>query len=169
MLLVGANTDRATDPIATSLVLITGPTTTLMGAGLGHSTVLITDGLSQGDLEGLSSPIALVKDGDRVIIDDSITKALVASERRIRRAMRAYKRDSRPEATVLLHLCVPVYWLVPVCLVAVAAHTIAHIQRYPRIEVPCGITPIKASGWTVWQKSIDQDSSIRMPFIAMPQ
>ncbi|KAF8137434.1 hypothetical protein EV363DRAFT_1394976 [Boletus edulis] len=145
MALAGANTNRATDPIATSLVLITGPTTTLMGAGLGHSAVLITDG-PQGDLEGLSSsrlggPIALVKDGDRVIIDDSITKALVASERRIRRA------------TVLLHLCVPVYWLVPVCLVA----------------IPCGITPIKASGWTVWQKSIDQDSSIRMPFIAMPQ
>lgn len=80
--------------------LITGPTAALMGAGLGNSTALITDGRFSGASRGfiigaciafslgavirifmivflghvvpeatLGGPIALVKDGDRVIID----------------------------------------------------------------------------------------------------
>ncbi|KAG9316611.1 dehydratase family-domain-containing protein [Chiua virens] len=57
-----------------------GPTAALMGAGLGNSTALITDGRFSGASRGfiighvvpeatLGGPIALVKDGDRIIID----------------------------------------------------------------------------------------------------
>jgi len=57
-----------------------GPTGALMGAGLGNSTALITDGRFSGASRGfiighvvpearLGGPIALVKDGDRIIID----------------------------------------------------------------------------------------------------
>lgn len=79
--------------------LITGPTAALIGAGLGNSTALITDGRFSGASRGfiigvlrlslqscfrylrsllpghvvpeatLGGPIALVKDGDRIIID----------------------------------------------------------------------------------------------------
>ncbi|KAF9241580.1 dehydratase family-domain-containing protein [Melanogaster broomeanus] len=56
------------------------PTAALMGAGLGNSTALITDGRFSGASRGfiighvvpeatLGGPIALVKDGDRIIID----------------------------------------------------------------------------------------------------
>jgi len=57
-----------------------GPTAALIGAGLGNSTALITDGRFSGASRGfiighvvpeatLGGPIALVKDGDRIIID----------------------------------------------------------------------------------------------------
>jgi dihydroxy-acid dehydratase len=57
-----------------------GPTAALMGAGLGSSTALITDGRFSGASRGfiighvvpearLGGPIALVKDGDRIIVD----------------------------------------------------------------------------------------------------
>ncbi|KAG6335579.1 hypothetical protein ID866_3519 [Astraeus odoratus] len=57
-----------------------GPTGALMGAGLGNSTALITDGRFSGASRGfiighvvpeatLGGPIALVKDGDRILID----------------------------------------------------------------------------------------------------
>jgi len=57
-----------------------GPTGALMGAGLGNSTALITDGRFSGASRGfiighvvpearLGGPIALVKDGDRIVID----------------------------------------------------------------------------------------------------
>ncbi|KAG2342467.1 dihydroxy-acid and 6-phosphogluconate dehydratase [Suillus weaverae] len=57
-----------------------GPTAALMGAGLGNSTALITDGRFSGASRGfiighvvpeatLGGPIALVEDGDRIVID----------------------------------------------------------------------------------------------------
>jgi len=57
-----------------------GPTAALMGAGLGNSTALITDGRFSGASRGfiighvvpearLGGPIALVKDGDHIVID----------------------------------------------------------------------------------------------------
>jgi len=57
-----------------------GPTSALMGAGLGSSTALITDGRFSGASRGfiighvvpearVGGPIALVKDGDRIIVD----------------------------------------------------------------------------------------------------
>jgi len=57
-----------------------GPTAALMGAGLGDSTALITDGRFSGASRGfiighvvpearLGGPIALVKDGDRIVVD----------------------------------------------------------------------------------------------------
>ncbi|KAF7983782.1 hypothetical protein HWV62_18996 [Athelia sp. TMB] len=57
-----------------------GPTGALMGAGLGDSTALITDGRFSGASRGfiighvvpearVGGPIALVKDGDRIIVD----------------------------------------------------------------------------------------------------
>ncbi|TFY77550.1 hypothetical protein EWM64_g6462 [Hericium alpestre] len=57
-----------------------GPTAALMGAGLGNSTALITDGRFSGASRGfiighvvpearLGGPIALVQDGDKIIID----------------------------------------------------------------------------------------------------
>jgi len=57
-----------------------GPTGALMGAGLGNSTALITDGRFSGASRGfiighvvpearLGGPIALVKDGDRIVVD----------------------------------------------------------------------------------------------------
>lgn len=57
-----------------------GPTSALVGAGLGNSTALVTDGRFSGASRGfiighvvpeatLGGPIALVKDGDRIVID----------------------------------------------------------------------------------------------------
>lgn len=57
-----------------------GPTAALMGAGLGNSTALVTDGRFSGASRGfiighvvpeatLGGPIALVEDGDRIVID----------------------------------------------------------------------------------------------------
>ena len=57
-----------------------GPTGALMGAGLGGKTALITDGRFSGASRGfivghvvpeaiLGGPIALVQDGDRIVID----------------------------------------------------------------------------------------------------
>ena len=57
-----------------------GPTGALMGAGLGGKTALVTDGRFSGASRGfiighvvpealLGGPIALVQDGDRVVID----------------------------------------------------------------------------------------------------
>ncbi|KAI6166154.1 dihydroxy-acid and 6-phosphogluconate dehydratase [Pisolithus thermaeus] len=57
-----------------------GPTAALMGAGLGDSTALVTDGRFSGASRGfiighvvpeavLGGPIALIKDGDRILID----------------------------------------------------------------------------------------------------
>jgi len=58
----------------------TGPTGAIAGAGLANSTALITDGRFSGASRGfiighvvpearLGGPIALVKDGDRIVID----------------------------------------------------------------------------------------------------
>jgi dihydroxy-acid dehydratase len=60
--------------------ITSGPTAALMGAGLGDSTALITDGRFSGASRGfiighvvpearLGGPIALVKDGDEILID----------------------------------------------------------------------------------------------------
>jgi len=60
--------------------MVPGPTAALMGAGLGNSTALITDGRFSGASRGfiighvvpearLGGPIALVKDGDHIVID----------------------------------------------------------------------------------------------------
>jgi len=57
-----------------------GPTAALMGAGLGKSTCLITDGRFSGASRGfiighvvpeaqVGGPIALVKDGDKIVVD----------------------------------------------------------------------------------------------------
>jgi len=57
-----------------------GPTAALMGAGLGNSTALITDGRFSGASRGfiighvvpeaqVGGPIALVQDGDRIVLD----------------------------------------------------------------------------------------------------
>lgn len=57
-----------------------GPTGALMGAGLGGKTALITDGRFSGASRGfiighvvpeaiLGGPIALIKDGDKIVID----------------------------------------------------------------------------------------------------
>ena len=57
-----------------------GPTGALMGAGLGGKTALITDGRFSGASRGfiighvvpealVGGPIALVKDGDKIVID----------------------------------------------------------------------------------------------------
>jgi len=57
-----------------------GPTSALIGAGLAGSTALITDGRFSGASRGfiighvvpearLGGPIALVQDGDRIVID----------------------------------------------------------------------------------------------------
>jgi dihydroxy-acid dehydratase len=57
-----------------------GPTGALMGAGLGGKTALITDGRFSGASRGfivghvvpeaiMGGPIALVQDGDRIVID----------------------------------------------------------------------------------------------------
>lgn len=57
-----------------------GPTGAIMGAGLGSSTCLITDGRFSGASRGfiighvvpeaqLGGPIALVKDGDKILVD----------------------------------------------------------------------------------------------------
>lgn len=59
---------------------VTGPTGAIAGAGLANSTALITDGRFSGASRGfiighvvpearMGGPIALVKDGDRIIID----------------------------------------------------------------------------------------------------
>lgn len=69
-----------------------GPTGALMGAGLGNTTALVTDGRFSGASRGfiighvvpeavLGGPIALVKDGDRILIDaDSRTIDWVIDE-----------------------------------------------------------------------------------------
>jgi len=60
-----------------------GPTGALMGAGLGNYTALITDGRFSGASRGfiighvvpearLGGPIALVRDGDRIVIDSKL-------------------------------------------------------------------------------------------------
>jgi len=57
-----------------------GPTGALVGAGLGQTTCLITDGRFSGASRGfiighvvpearVGGPIALVKDGDRIVVD----------------------------------------------------------------------------------------------------
>ncbi|KAI0793190.1 dihydroxy-acid dehydratase [Abortiporus biennis] len=75
-----------------------GPTGALMGAGLGGKTALITDGRFSGASRGfiighvvpeaiVGGPIALVKDGDKIIID-SVTRTinwLVDEEEQARR------------------------------------------------------------------------------------
>ncbi|KAI0315463.1 dihydroxy-acid dehydratase [Amylostereum chailletii] len=75
-----------------------GPTGALMGAGLGNSTALITDGRFSGASRGfiighvvpearLGGPIALVEDGDKIVID-SASRAInwdVSEEEQARR------------------------------------------------------------------------------------
>ncbi|EIW83054.1 dihydroxy-acid and 6-phosphogluconate dehydratase [Coniophora puteana RWD-64-598 SS2] len=75
-----------------------GPTAALMGAGLGNSTALITDGRFSGASRGfiighvvpeaiVGGPIALVKDGDPIVID-SAGRAIdwnVSEEEKVRR------------------------------------------------------------------------------------
>jgi len=75
-----------------------GPTGAIMGAGLGNSTALITDGRFSGASRGfiighvvpearLGGPIALVKDGDKIVIDSAnkVINWLVDAEEQARR------------------------------------------------------------------------------------
>ena len=75
-----------------------GPTGALMGAGLGGKTALITDGRFSGASRGfivghvvpeavLGGPIALVQDGDRIVIDavDKSINWIVTPEEETRR------------------------------------------------------------------------------------
>ena len=75
-----------------------GPTGALMGAGLGGKTALITDGRFSGASRGFiighvvpeainGGPIALVKDGDRIVIDAKTREInwLVDDEEKARR------------------------------------------------------------------------------------
>lgn len=75
-----------------------GPTGALMGAGLGGKTALITDGRFSGASRGyiighvvpeafLGGPIALVHDGDRIVIDavEKTIDWIVAPEEEARR------------------------------------------------------------------------------------
>ncbi|KAF4598252.1 hypothetical protein EYR38_006648 [Pleurotus pulmonarius] len=75
-----------------------GPTAALMGAGLGNSTALITDGRFSGASHGfiighvvpearLGGPIALVQDGDTVVVDSEnrAINWLVSEEEQARR------------------------------------------------------------------------------------
>ncbi|ETW80852.1 hypothetical protein HETIRDRAFT_434768 [Heterobasidion irregulare TC 32-1] len=89
-----------------------GPTGALMGAGLGNSTALITDGRFSGASRGfiighvvpearLGGPIALVEDGDKITIDSAsrtITWGVDVVEEARRRA--AWERTDRGELTV---------------------------------------------------------------------
>ena len=75
-----------------------GPTGALMGAGLGGKTALVTDGRFSGASRGfiighvvpealLGGPIALVQDGDRIVIDaaEKTLDWIVTSEEEARR------------------------------------------------------------------------------------
>ena len=83
------------------------PTSAIMGAGLGQDVALITDGRFSGGSHGFvighvspeaqeGGPIALIKDGDPIVIDASMNKrtieVLVSDEemktRKVRRAGR---------------------------------------------------------------------------------
>lgn len=72
--------DDADDDLHPGMPEMLGPTAAVMGAGLGNSTALITDGRFSGASHGFCTghvvpeaidggPIALVRDGDRVTID----------------------------------------------------------------------------------------------------
>jgi dihydroxy-acid dehydratase len=79
------------------------PTSAIMGQGLGKSVALITDGRFSGGTHGfvvghitpeayLGGPLALVKNGDRIVIDAEkreLTLAIPAKELQARR--RAWK------------------------------------------------------------------------------
>jgi dihydroxy-acid dehydratase len=81
-----------------------GPTSAIMGRGLGDSVALITDGRFSGGTRGfvvghvspeafVGGPIALLKDGDRITIDakkDLLTVALSAAE--LTRRRKAWKQ-----------------------------------------------------------------------------
>lgn len=95
-----------------------GPTSALIGAGLGGKTALITDGRFSGASRGfiighvvpeafLGGPIALVKDGDKIVIDaqDRSINWLVDEEEQARRRAEweaVGKRDYREKRGVLL-------------------------------------------------------------------
>lgn len=85
-----------------------GPTAALIGAGLGDSTALITDGRFSGASHGfiighvvpearLGGPIALVKDGDRIIVDSTSRTInwLVDEEEQVRRQQEWDGSDKR--------------------------------------------------------------------------
>ncbi|KAL0956343.1 hypothetical protein HGRIS_002493 [Hohenbuehelia grisea] len=89
-----------------------GPTGALMGAGLGNSTALITDGRFSGASRGfiighvvpearLGGPIALVKDGDRIIVDSESREInwLVDEEEQARRK-KEWEATDKGELTV---------------------------------------------------------------------
>jgi dihydroxy-acid dehydratase len=68
------------------MIYVTGPTGAIMGAGLARKVALVTDGRFSGASRGfiighvvpearVGGPIALVKDGDEILIDSN-TKVL---------------------------------------------------------------------------------------------
>ncbi|KZV94995.1 dihydroxy-acid and 6-phosphogluconate dehydratase [Exidia glandulosa HHB12029] len=86
-----------------------GPTGSIMGAGLGNSTCLITDGRFSGASRGfiighvtpeaqLGGPIALVRDGDRIVVD-AATRSIhwdVSDEEIARRSQELQAKGPRP-------------------------------------------------------------------------
>ncbi|KAI0062888.1 dihydroxy-acid dehydratase [Artomyces pyxidatus] len=89
-----------------------GPTGALMGAGLGNSTALITDGRFSGASRGfiighvvpearLGGPIALVQDGDKIVIDsESKTIQWDVSEEEQARRGEAWKASNKGQLNV---------------------------------------------------------------------
>jgi dihydroxy-acid dehydratase len=84
-----------------------GPTGAIAGAGLANSTALITDGRFSGASRGfiighvvpearVGGPIALVKDGDKIIIDSETRTInwLVSEEEQVQRKMEWEQSDN---------------------------------------------------------------------------
>ncbi|KAH9935635.1 dihydroxy-acid and 6-phosphogluconate dehydratase [Fomitopsis serialis] len=83
-----------------------GPTGALMGAGLGGKTALITDGRFSGASRGfiighvvpeaqVGGPIALVHDGDKIVIDSAGARSTGSSTTRRSRAARRIREGRR--------------------------------------------------------------------------
>lgn len=94
--------------VLTLLPSVLGPTGAIAGAGLANSTALITDGRFSGASRGfiighvvpearVGGPIALVKDGDRIIIDSDRRSIdwLVDEEEQVRRKQEWDASDKR--------------------------------------------------------------------------
>lgn len=91
---------------------ITGPTGAIAGAGLSNSTALITDGRFSGASRGfiighvvpearMGGPIALVEDGDRIIIDsDSRTINWIVDEDEQKRRKVEWDLSNKKELNV---------------------------------------------------------------------
>ncbi|KZT29022.1 dihydroxy-acid and 6-phosphogluconate dehydratase [Neolentinus lepideus HHB14362 ss-1] len=89
-----------------------GPTGALIGAGLGNSTALITDGRFSGASHGfiighvcpearVGGPIALVKDGDRIVIDtDNKVIDWDVDEEEVARRRKEWEASGKSKLTV---------------------------------------------------------------------